>query len=115
MTKEERRIYNKKYKEANKKRLAEAKKDYYNNNKESFRLRELKTKHKPCVYILPFENYIGTTENYTKRIINHTAKGKNVNSARVLKYLNNRAEALELEQLLHSLGYEGKHNRNTYK
>ena len=38
-------------------------------------------------------------------------KGRNVDNFRVIKSVQTLSEALELEQLLHSLGYEGYHSK----
>jgi len=80
------------------------KKDLYNS-----------TKHKPIVYLLTNENYVGVTENLKHRLSSHKHKSNRDISYRVLAELNNREDALELEALLHTMGYNGKHRNNLYR
>ena len=46
-----------------------------------------------------------------KEIINK----RNTNNYRILSSFNNREDALELEELLHNIGYDGRHINNMYK
>lgn len=72
-------------------------------------------KHKPVVYFLPKENWVGTTENLSNRLGVHLyADKRDISEARVLAEFNNRQEALDFEEFLHSLGYCGKHKNNRY-
>jgi len=98
-------------------------KNYRLNNslKESLRkkeYRELK-KLKPVkhyVYLLPNENYVGTTKNIPERMSKHRTKNnRNVDDYRILATFDDRSDALELEALLHTIGYLGKHKNNMYK
>tara|TARA_R110000744_G_scaffold80050_1_gene157122 strand:+ start:46 stop:489 length:444 start_codon:yes stop_codon:yes gene_type:complete len=73
------------------------------------------TKHKPIVYLLTKENYVGVTENLKHRLSSHKHKSNRDISHRVLAELSNREDALELEALLHSIGYNGKHRNNLYR
>jgi predicted GIY-YIG superfamily endonuclease len=67
------------------------------------------------VYILPEENYAGTTKNPTQRErLHRSSKHRNTKGFRVIYSTPNRQEALELEELLHDTGYEGKHINNQY-
>ena len=67
------------------------------------------------VYILPEEHYAGTTTWMQHRLSQHKRKGKNIEGYRVLYSTKNRDEALELESLLHDMGYKGRHKNNSYK
>ena len=67
------------------------------------------------VYILPEENYAGTTKNPTNRErLHRSSKHRNTEGFRVIFSTPDRQEALELEELLHDIGYEGKHINNQY-
>lgn len=71
--------------------------------------------HSPLVYLLPNENWVGTTENLSNRLSCHMyADKRDVSDARVLASFDSRQEALELEEFLHSLGYCGRHKNNRY-
>ena len=62
------------------------------------------------VYLLPDHNYVGQTSCMYDRMNNHRSQcGRNVNNVRILYTTKCRDEALELEELLHDMGYEGKH------
>tara|TARA_R110000823_G_scaffold311076_1_gene436337 strand:- start:452 stop:895 length:444 start_codon:yes stop_codon:yes gene_type:complete len=72
------------------------------------------TKHKPVVYLLINEDYVGVTENIKHRLSSHKHRSNRDTSYRILAELDNREDALELEALLHSIGYNGKHKNNLY-
>jgi predicted GIY-YIG superfamily endonuclease len=88
----------------NKERISERRKVLYNLQKT-----------KPVVYLLPSENYIGTTENLKKRLARHKSYGRDVKNVRVLSEFDLRSDALELEEFLHELGYNGRHKYSSYK
>ena len=67
------------------------------------------------VYLLENENYVGTTNSIHHRFKNHQSNNKDVTKYRILYKSKNRNECLELEELLHDLGYEGRHSQNSYK
>ena len=99
--------------------LNERIKNNYHNNIEDIlkrrkELHKLK-KHKPLVYLLKRESYVGVTENIKKRMNRHSSSGRFVDDVVILKEFNSRPEALELEEFLHDLGYIGKHKNNSYK
>jgi predicted GIY-YIG superfamily endonuclease len=93
--------------------LNERTKNNYHNNVESIskRRKELHKlqKHKPLVYLLKKEQYVGVTENIKKRMNRHSSCGRLVDDVVVLMDFKSRTEALELECFLHELGYKGKH------
>ena len=64
------------------------------------------------VYLLK-NNYVGVTNNLYNRLSHHKHVG-NPYIACVLHSTSNRDTALELEGLLHDMGYEGKHLNNRY-
>ena len=67
------------------------------------------------VYLLPNENYIGTTKNIDNRMCDHRFNNRDTNSYRILAKFLIREDALELEELLHDLGYRGRHKNNMYR
>ncbi|CAB4153710.1 hypothetical protein UFOVP639_23 [uncultured Caudovirales phage] len=68
------------------------------------------------VYLLPLENYVGTTKNIYDRMSKHrTRSGRDISGYRILYKSDNRNDALELERLLHDIGYLGRHINNMYK
>ena len=72
--------------------------------------------HKPIVYLIVKENYVGTTENLKCRLRSHKKDfGRDVSEVLVLKEFVERKDALEYERELHNQGYNGKHRFNTYK
>ncbi len=64
------------------------------------------------VYLLK-NDYVGITKNLYHRISIHKHYG-NPEMACVLHSTSNREDALELEGLLHDMGYKGKHKNNRY-
>ena len=76
-------------------------------------IKKIRSTH--SVYLLPEENYVGTTSWLEHRIIGHQRLGRTTEGIRVLYSTKNRDEALELEDLLHDIGYDGRHVNNTYK
>ena len=92
---------------------------FYENNKKiiSKRRKELYSieKTKPLVYLLESENYVGTTENLKRRLARHKSCSRSVENVRVLAEFDLRSDALELEEFLHDLGYNGRHKLNSYQ
>ena len=111
MTKEERKEYMKRYREANKEKIAAQRKGYHLANREKRNAQRKSYKaileHDYCIYILPKERYIGMTKNITDRIYNHNSDGINTEGFRVLQYFDTRQEASDRESWLHSKGYKG--------
>ena len=106
MSKEERR---KQYLKEYHKKWRLINKDYYkerrDNQKDGY--------HR--VYLLEDYNYVGVTENIYHRFIKHKCEhNRDCSNHRVLYKTKDRSEALELEALLHDMGYEGKHQFNRY-
>ena len=67
------------------------------------------------VYILPEEHYAGTTSSVYSREINHRNQhNRDTTGMRVIYSTKNREEALELESLLHDIGYKGRHPNGAY-
>lgn len=69
------------------------------------------------VYLLTERNYAGTTQDLYQRMNRHKKDGNitDTNNFRVLYKTKDRDEALELESLLHDMGYKGRHRYSTYK
>jgi len=67
------------------------------------------------VYLIPSDNYVGVSESLDTRISVHKHLGRDTTNYRVLYSTPDRAEALELEGLLHDLGYKGRHSHNMYR
>ena len=97
------------------------KREYYHRHKEKRKQQMLEyynsNKSKEChVYLLPEENYVGVTKNLRYRMYVHKNTDKrNVKNMRVLHSTTNESDAFELENLLHDIGYEGKHTNNMQK
>ena len=66
------------------------------------------------VYLIVNEHYVGSTNNLYRRTASHKNKGRDVSDIRVLYKTKSEDEAVELESLLHDLGYEGRHPKNKY-
>tara|TARA_R110000782_G_scaffold4795_2_gene16748 strand:- start:403 stop:738 length:336 start_codon:yes stop_codon:yes gene_type:complete len=110
MTKQEKRkaylkeYYKKAYKENPQKYSDNQQKNYYN-KKDGY--------HR--VYLLEDYNYVGVTDNVTSRFRRHAYDlGRDCTNHRILYKTKDREDALELEELLHDIGYEGKHKSNRY-
>ena len=106
-------------------------KQHYLANKESYDARQKTPKRKEyqkkymkkynptkkdghySVYLLPDHNYVGQTNSIYHRMTSHRSdNGRNTDNVRVLYTTKSRDEALELEALLHDMGYEGRHTYN---
>jgi hypothetical protein len=89
------------YKLKNRKRISEVEK-----------LRYYSKKHKYALYLLT-DGYVGITTDLNKRLSMHRCHyDRDTNNARVLAYFDNKADAREVEDLLHSIGYSGKYGTN---
>ena len=67
------------------------------------------------VYLLPKENYVGVTQSTTYRWNRHKNHyNRDIEGARVLYSTSVKADAYELEDLLHELGYKGR-STSTFK
>ena len=65
------------------------------------------------VYLLEDYNYVGVTQNICNRFAVHkTQLNRDCSNHRILYKTKDRSEALELEALLHDMGYEGKKRHN---
>ena len=96
------REYNKKFYYENKQRAKDYYKKYTDNKKDGY--------HR--VYLLEDYNYVGLTNSIYHRFINHKSKeNRDCSNHRILYKTKDRSEALELEALLHDMGYEGKSKR----
>jgi len=84
---------------------------WINDNKEHVRNYQIKRREKlkgtHYVYLLPEANYVGCTEYPDIRFKEHQRTGRNIDNNRILASFKNRNDALELEEFLHELGYEG--------
>jgi predicted GIY-YIG superfamily endonuclease len=103
--KEKRKEYDKQYYLANKEKIKQKVKDFKANQKDGY--------HR--VYLLEDYNYVGVSDNLWQRFANHKSQfNRDCTNHRVLYKTKDRDEALELEALLHDMGYEGKHQFNRY-
>ena len=128
MTKEEKRKYDKKYREANKEKyaankkawnrankekIAAEKKVYYQANKEKLAAydkayKESKKDGLYTVYHLVNENYVGQTINlYTRLEVHKNRNGRDVSDVQILGKYKTRKEAKAVEAEYHSKGYLG--------
>ncbi len=97
---------------------SKTKKHYYSNPeraKQQVKQHYNKTKHDFVVYLLEDDNYVGVTQNINYRKAVHKHLNRNIDKLRILYSTKKRSDALELEELLHTMGYEGKHNKNLYR
>ena len=104
MNREEKKIYmksyNKTYKLANKKKLAE---------KQLIYREGLKDNHY-TLYYLKEEHYIGVTNQSRFRLLNHKKNGKHILDYEVISLFKTKKEALAVERYMHSIGYNGAIN-----
>ncbi len=107
----------------NKEKLNAYSKEYHDKNRDDIlerkraydKQKNIDNKHKPTVYLLVKENYVGTTENLENRLSCHKKdSGRDISKVEILGEFETRQEALDLEKKLHNEGYEGKHRFNTY-
>ena len=99
---QKRKEYNSKWRLKNKEKIKYYYKDYHNNKKDGY--------HR--VYLLQDYNYVGVTNNIYYRFNTHKLKeNRDCSNHRILYKTKDRSEALELEALLHDMGYEGKSKR----
>ena len=78
---------------------SEYQKQWHKNNQSSYYI----------VYLLPIHNYVGVTNNPTKRMYDHKSIHKRDTTGWIeLARFNTREEALEYESIKHTEGYEGK-------
>jgi hypothetical protein len=68
------------------------------------------------VYLLPIPNYVGITSSmYLRLRVHERTYGRDITNYRILHSCKSRNDALELEEFLHDLGYNGRHKNNLYK
>ena len=120
MTKKERKKqYLKEYYLKNKEKVLKQSKEYYLNNKEKVKAR-LKAYSKKYhanekdgyhrVYLLEDYNYVGVTNSTRARFNKHKSRhNRDYTNHRILYKSKDRKECEELEDLLHDMGYEGRH------
>ena len=90
-------------------------KNGYMNNCKTCQSEKRHSKKTGLHYVYTIGDYAGCTNAPHHRIACHKANGKDITQFRVIASLKSRKEALELEELLHDIGYQGKHAFNTYK
>lgn len=64
------------------------------------------------VYLLPFENYVGMTDNIKRRVRQHRESGRNTKDYSILYKTYNPIEAHLFETQKHLDGYAGFNNKN---
>jgi len=87
-------------------------KKHYKENKDHYHTYNKQYSHSKkdgLYHVYVVGNYAGQTANVWQRKVNHKHHGKDINTFRVLKSVDTLSEALELEALLHDIGYEGRH------
>ena len=86
-------------------------KRYYQKNKDKIQERSSKyyqsLKHKPMVYYLPEEHYVGITECWVKRKITHKKKNRYVEDMEVICYCDRMVDAMFIVIQFHQRGYNG--------
>tara|TARA_R110000796_G_scaffold44226_1_gene108024 strand:- start:36 stop:476 length:441 start_codon:yes stop_codon:yes gene_type:complete len=104
----------KQYRLDNKEHLKEYRKQWRLDNKEHLKEYELQRNQSQKdgyhrVYLLEDYNYVGVTNSITNRFNNHKlVHGRDCTNHRILYKTKDREDALELEELLHDIGYEGR-------
>ena len=85
---------------------------YYKKNKEvlsSYNKQWVESKKDGNYHVYIINNYAGITAAPDIRLQQHKNKGRDGNTWRVLYSTPYESDALELEALLHDMGYEGRH------
>ena len=67
------------------------------------------------VYIIENDKYAGVTDSLYARKNNHKRDKRDIESLRVIYKTKDREDAEELEELLHDIGYNGRHSYNAIK
>ena len=92
----------------------------YNRKNKEYIASEMKRRYEESkdglhhVYVSEKYNYAGITCHPPTRKRNHAQNGRPDIDMRIIYSTPNRKEGLELEELLHDLGYEGRHASNRY-
>ena len=98
--KEDKREYDKKYREANKEKLAAQDEAWKESKKDGLY----------TVYHLVNENYVGQTNSLYFRLNNHKSNhGRDISNVQILGKYKTREEAKAVEAEYHSKGYLGYH------
>jgi hypothetical protein len=98
----------------------EARRIYYKNlpaeQKEARRIRNTELRRESrarlktpywVVYILPKANYVGITQNFNCRLIDHKSVGRDTTGVRILHEIETEEMARRQENLYHNIGFEG--------
>ena len=113
-SKDGRRKYCKECKKIINKLDREKNKDYYLTYMKEWNKTKQDGHH--SVYLLEDYNYVGTTKNVYHRFAVHKSRNnRDCTNHRILFTSKNRQECLELEELLHSIGYTGAEKGNSYR
>ena len=115
--KEHKSKWSKEYYLDNQQKILDRSNKYYSNHKEerSEQYYENKDGHY-SVYLLPNHNYVGQTGCIKTRMAEHRSKNSRyTENHRVLYTTQSYPEALELEELLHDMGYEGRNETYTQR
>ena len=104
MTKEERSLYMKIYHKNNKERIAKQKSEY------GKKYRSRNTNEFYTLYYLKEEHYVGITKRPKLRIKDHKKKNRHVLDFETIATFKSKREALDVERLLHNLGYNGRNS-----
>jgi len=124
MTKEEKKLYDKNYYLANKKKKAAQFSKWYKENKDKVKAyneanKEVMSEKRKVyrasrkdglytVYYLHKENYIGMTSRFTDRMNSHRFNGKHVEDVEIINKYKTKREALDVEAAFHNVGYLGR-------
>tara|TARA_R100000541_G_C1832002_1_gene74303 strand:+ start:42 stop:398 length:357 start_codon:yes stop_codon:yes gene_type:complete len=114
MTKEEKREYDKVYREANSDMIKAKDRDRYIKNKSKIKAKVLSYKQTLkdnfyTVYYLKEEHYIGITNQPKIRMQGQKSNGKHILDYEVVTTVKTKRQALDIESLLHKMNYNGKH------
>ena len=103
------------FREKHREKVNEDARRFREKNREKIKEYKMSKKHKPIVYILPAEMYVGVTEYLERRISQHKHYGKDVSGFKIISEHETREDALKVEKQYHIKGYNGKHKNNSYK
>ena len=100
--------------EANKERVKEHKRKWREKNRDYWKGYGKDGYH--YVYLLEDYNYVGCTNSISNRFRAHKCEnGRDCTNHRILYKTKDRGEALELEALLHDIGYKGANKHSHYR
>tara|TARA_R110000772_G_scaffold176374_1_gene288043 strand:- start:305 stop:715 length:411 start_codon:yes stop_codon:yes gene_type:complete len=110
---QEKKEYYKEYYQQNKDKIIQYSKKRNEENKDDVAKKYQDTKDGGYVVYMLKDNYVGVTQHTYDRLKQHRSKrGYTGKYVCVLHQTNCAKDASELEELLHDIGYKGRHKQN---